>query len=162
MANIKYTEQDVINNIKNADSYRSLLNLLGVKAKGDNYNRLKIIISKLNLDCTHFTGQGWRKNKTFIHERTKPEEILVKNSIYTSGLHRSSNRIKTLLFTSNLKEKKCECCNLNIWLGNIIPLELHHIDGDNKNNCIENLQILCPNCHSLTNNFRGKKLKKGK
>ena len=37
---------------------------------------------------------------------------------------------------------------------NKIPLEIHHIDGDYENNKLENLQVLCPNCHSLTPNFK--------
>jgi len=59
-----------------------------------------------------------------------------------------------------LKEHKCESCNLSDWLGKPIPLELHHIDGDRKNNCIDNLQLLCLNYHGLTNNYSGKANKK--
>ncbi len=45
---------------------------------------------------------------------------------------------------------------MDTWLDSKIPLELHHKDGDKFNNCIENLEVLCPNCHSLTDNVRGK------
>jgi predicted HNH restriction endonuclease len=45
-------------------------------------------------------------------------------------------------------------------LGNPIPLELHHIDGDKTNNTLENFQLLCPNCHALTDSYRGKNVKK--
>ena len=48
---------------------------------------------------------------------------------------------------------------LKSWLGAKIPLELHHINGDNTDNRIENLQLLCPNCHALTDNYRGKNIK---
>ena len=54
-----------------------------------------------------------------------------------------------------MKEKKCECCGNTEWLGKPIPLELHHINGINSDNRIENLEILCPNCHSFTENYRG-------
>lgn len=53
------------------------------------------------------------------------------------------------------KENKCEICGITEWLGNPIVCQLHHIDGDNTNNTIENLQILCPNCHSQTDNYCG-------
>lgn len=57
-----------------------------------------------------------------------------------------------------MKEYKCEECGLTEWNNKKISLELHHIDGDRTNNIIENLQLLCPNCHSQTKNFRSKKL----
>jgi hypothetical protein len=56
----------------------------------------------------------------------------------------------------------CYICGLSDWLGDKISLETHHIDGNNKNNTIDNLQILCPNCHSQTNNYRGKNIKQKK
>lgn len=54
----------------------------------------------------------------------------------------------------------CELCNTSKWLDNPITLEVHHIDGNNKNNELQNLQILCPNCHSQTDNYRAKNIKK--
>lgn len=65
------------------------------------------------------------------------------------------------LFTvhSNSLFHKCESCNLEEWLGNKIPLELDHINGVNNDNRIENLRILCPNCHALTPTYRGKNIK---
>jgi hypothetical protein len=54
----------------------------------------------------------------------------------------------------------CEICNNSIWLDIPITLEVHHIDGDNKNNELKNLQILCPNCHSQTDNYKAKNIKK--
>ena len=54
------------------------------------------------------------------------------------------------------KEAKCENCLLTEWLECKVPLELHHIDGNKINNQLCNLQLLCPNCHTLTENYRGK------
>lgn len=51
---------------------------------------------------------------------------------------------------------KCLHCKISKWLGQAIILEIDHIDGNNKNNERENLQGLCPNCHSLTNTWRGR------
>lgn len=59
----------------------------------------------------------------------------------------------------NEQNELCFECGLNEWNGFKLTLELHHIDGNNKNNNKDNLQFLCPNCHSLTHNFRNKKRK---
>ena len=62
------------------------------------------------------------------------------------------------LLNANLKERICEHCENTLWLGNPIPLELHHINGVSSDNRLENLQLLCPNCHALTDNYRGKNI----
>ncbi len=65
----------------------------------------------------------------------------------------ASTSLKKKLFKYNIKERKCERCNNVNWEGDPMPLQLHHIDGNNQNNNLINLQILCPNCHALTPNF---------
>ena len=54
------------------------------------------------------------------------------------------------------RSHKCEVCKNTEWLGKIITLEIHHIDGNSKNNEFDNLQLLCPNCHSMTDNYKAK------
>ncbi len=70
------------------------------------------------------------------------------------------HKLKLKLIADKLKEKKCENCEGRNWLGKEIPLELHHINGNRFDNRIENLQIICPNCHALTDNYSGRKTKK--
>ena len=67
----------------------------------------------------------------------------------------TNHKLKLHLFNQGIKEKRCECCKLTHWLDTLIPLELHHLDGNNTNNELCNLQILCPNCHALTTYYRG-------
>ena len=55
-----------------------------------------------------------------------------------------------------LRGHQCENCGLTEWQNQPIPLEAHHIDGDKCNNMLENLLLLCPNCHSLTSNYGSK------
>ena len=67
-----------------------------------------------------------------------------------------SNKVRIRLLEEGYKEHKCENCGLTEWLGNPIPLELHHKDGNRNNNTIENFVLLCPNCHAFTDSYRGK------
>jgi len=67
-----------------------------------------------------------------------------------------SNKVRKKLLEEGYKEHKCECCGQTEWLGQPIPLELHHIDGNRHNNNLNNFQLLCPNCHAFTDSYRGK------
>lgn len=113
--------------------------------KGGNYAKIKFYIKKYNLDISHFTNEPWNKRKSVKIVQRPLEEILVENSE-----HLNQSSLKKRLFRAELKKDICEIC------GREGHNELHHINGDSTDNRIENLQILCPNCHSKTNNYRGK------
>jgi Zn finger protein HypA/HybF involved in hydrogenase expression len=65
-------------------------------------------------------------------------------------------RLKKRILKAGLIEYKCSCCGITEWNGKPIVLQLHHINGDNRDNRKENLTFLCPNCHSQTDSFCGK------
>lgn len=157
---LRYTKEQLEQVAKESFSYKSCLEKLNLVPKGGNYEILKSKIKTWEIDISHFEGQGWRKNKTFKTERKKLENILCKNSVYKSGSPYQSNKIKGFLFKNNLKEEKCEKCGIKDWFGISLVFECHHVDGDKYNNEIDNLKILCPNCHSTTDNFRGKNIKR--
>lgn len=58
----------------------------------------------------------------------------------------------------HLRGHQCENCGNTEWQGKLIPLEVHHMDGDRLNNVLENLQLLCPNCHAQTENYRNRNI----
>lgn len=138
--------------VKSSLSIAGVCRALGLKPCGGNYKTLHNVISKYEIDTSHFTGQGWNVGLKFKPNPSQPlEEILTENSNYQSF------KLKNRLFNEGYKEKVCECCGLTHWLGKEIPLELHHINGVITDNRLDNLMILCPNCHAQTTNYRGLK-----
>jgi len=67
-----------------------------------------------------------------------------------------SFRLKLLLLREKIKAPQCERCGGSEWMGELMPLELHHVNGNPFDNRLENLLILCPNCHAQTDNHAGK------
>lgn len=66
-----------------------------------------------------------------------------------TGKQISSAKLKAKLIQDGLKTEQCELCGITEWLGKKIPFELHHKNGNHFDNSLDNLQILCPNCHSI-------------
>lgn len=150
-----YTNEEFKKAVEESLSLADVMRKLGLKVGGANYATVNRKIKSLGLDTSHFTGQGWNVGNRY--RQIKPaqplKEILVKDSTYVS-----TSKLKIRLLKEGLKEYKCEMCGNTEWQGNPIPLELHHINGDHSDLRIENLQILCPNCHAFTDNYRGKVL----
>jgi hypothetical protein len=137
----KYSDDQVIKAAKEVKSIAGLLKKLGLKPVGGNYANIKRILQRLEIDTSHFTGQGWNK-----------DQQLKDWSQYSRARNCKSHLIKT-------RSHQCEICKSKEWMDHKIPLEVHHIDGDRTNNNYSNLQLLCPNCHAQTDNYRNKKRK---
>jgi hypothetical protein len=148
-----YTVEEFKKAVEESYSIAQALIKLGLAPKGGNYRVFKRFKQLHNIDTSHFTGQGHLKGKNHTYRTIPLSEILIENYQY------SSNALRKRLISEGLKEHKCECCGLSEWLNGPIPLELDHIDGDHCNNVIENLRILCPNCHAKTPTYRGKNKK---
>ena len=155
MSKYKYTDEQLIEAVKTSLSIAEVCRKLGIKAVGGNYATIHNKINKLHLDTTHFTGKAWNQGLKYkVVVPAKPlQEILKENTPY------QSYKLKLRLIKEGLKEEKCECCGNTEWLGQPIKLELHHINGNHNDNRLENLQLLCPNCHAYTDNYRGKNIK---
>jgi hypothetical protein len=134
-------------------SVRQVLERIGLVPAGGNYKTVHARIKQLALDTSHFTGAGWNvgvRYKAFGRKATL-EEILVENSAYAFA-----HGLRGRLLKEGIKRHQCERCGLTEWCGEPIPLELHHCNGINNAHRIANLRLLCPNCHALTDNYRGK------
>lgn len=136
---------------KESFSYRECLLKLGCNAAaGGHYQSIKNKINEYRIDISHFTHQSSNKGKTLGPKRPLTDYLSNKKNI-------QSYKLKERLIKEKIFDHKCMHCKKTKWMNNKIPLELHHIDGNNKNNQLSNLSLLCPNCHALTNNYRGKK-----
>ena len=141
------TNDEFISVINNSSCYTDVLKKCGYEAYGSSQYNMIIKERMLKL------GLSFKKeNENYYNNKSIPlNNILVKNSNY------NRTHLKERLIKSGIKEYKCECCGISEWQGKTIALELHHINGINNDNRLENLQILCPNCHSQTITFSSRK-----
>ena len=146
------SDQELKVAVKNSFSYRNVIILLGLVPAGGNYDQVRRRIENMSLSTVHFKGKGWNKDLKITTRLAQPlEEVLIVGSKIQSF------NLKNRLYLVGLKKPKCELCG---WaqktIDGRIPVELDHINGDKEDNRIENLRILCPNCHSLQATHRGK------
>lgn len=144
------TDEELCEAVPIARSLWDLSRLLGLSQGGDTQARLRKRVDDLGLDTSHFSS----------HDRAprvgRPlEEMLAKDS------GPWGSKLRDRLFKEGVKERRCEECGIVKWRGRPAPLEIDHVDGDNKNNLLSNLMVLCRNCHGLTSTHsRGTKRKR--
>jgi hypothetical protein len=142
------SDEDFAKYVKNNTTYTDVYKACGMSPGGSNDN-IKNRIEKLGLDKSHFTYC-----KLPVKTKKTIEEICVKNSTFHRG------QLKRRLFSELNWEKKCAECGIKDTYNNApLTLQLDHINGNNKDHRLQNLRILCPNCHSQTNTYGGKNVK---
>ena len=147
----KYNRNDLVEIVKQSKSIADVCRAIGIKPIGGNYKTIHNYIKLYELDDSHFTGAGWNVGERYtkVVEPKSLSDILVKDSSYQSA------KLRKRLIKEGYKESKCEQCKLTLWNECPIALELHHMNGNNRDNRLENLQILCCNCHAQTDHYRG-------
>jgi hypothetical protein len=102
-----------------------------------------------------FSRNAWwdaiRRGAIELRPRLEPLDTLLRR-----GKRRCRHHIKLRLLDAGLKEQRCERCGLRQWRDEPLALELHHVNGDGLDNRLENLKLLCPNCHSQTDTWGGR------
>lgn len=133
--------------IKSSFSYADVLRGMDLNTNNGNYQTLKRYISKYNLSIDHF------KYISNMGEMiAKPIDFYLQN-----GTTIGSNNLKKKILKLKLIEYQCAWCKItDTYDGRPIVLQLDHINGINTDNRLENLRLLCPNCHSQTDTFTSK------
>lgn len=154
MSRRSWTNRELQDAVKSTTSIRQTLRKLGLREAGGNYTQVRKYIDELNLDISHFRGKAWSRGLKGIGTPRIPlEKVLVRNSTFQSF------KLKKRLFKEGIKKPKCEICSwAKVSEDGRLPLELDHINGDRHDNRLENLRILCPNCHSLQPTHRGRNM----
>ena len=151
----QYTKEWLQELCQDSYSYAEVLNKAGRKQGGGAQQTLKNKIELWNIDISHFTGQRWHESPNQLPQEGKEkytlDEIFIKNSPVTQKV------LRGYVERHEIIKYECVSCGCDgHWLNGIISLEIDHIDGDNTNNEITNLRYLCPNCHALTETYRGR------
>lgn len=156
MSRYKFSDIDFTDAVKSSFSIRDSLLKLGFSACGAAYSVFHSRVKKLNIDISHFTGQGHLKGKT--HSWSKKLDII---KLLVSDSNRVLHvRDKQRLIEENYLINLCYKCGLkDTWQNELINLQIDHINGNRFDHRIENLRLLCPNCHSQTETFCGKNIK---
>lgn len=151
MEKFDWNEEKLRKAVEHSQNYQDVLRCLGIISNGNNNVTLKKKIELFGIDISHFTFAPKHRSK-----RKTLQEYLVK------GVRVCQHNLKKRLLSEGVKQNICEICGVSEWNGKPLNMELHHKDGDFLNNTLENLIMICPNCHSQTENYRRSEIKDAK
>lgn len=150
-----YSKEELQQLANTSDSYADMLRKMEMCPHGGNPRTLKRILSEYEIDISKLN-----ENRSDLQRRwasATHKKIMTRTEDILSGKAKfQTSKLLKRLVKEGYKENKCEICGVTEWQGKALTMNLHHIDGDRNNNSLDNLQVLCPNCHSQTHNFAGK------
>ena len=140
---MKNTEQEIKDAISNSVSMAQAADSLGLA-----FSTFKRYAVKYNVyDASNQAGKGTTKVKKKLSD------------VFSGKVHMVTSNLRVRLIREGFKTHECEECGISEWNGKTISLELDHVSGIRSDNSLENLKLLCPNCHSQTHTFRGRNIK---
>ncbi len=136
-----------------ADSYAQAARLLGLGEGTGAQRRVKRMAQAAGLDTSHMLGKASGRGVRPGGRAPEPlETVLVRGRrVHTANLRQR-------LLREGVLARVCAKCQRDEWQGQPIPLELDHINGERSDNRLENLRVLCPNCHAQTSTYRGRNI----
>jgi hypothetical protein len=151
----RWTREVLESTVAASTSVCEVLRRLGLDVVGGQHTHISRRIRALGIDTSHFTRHARTERMRINRRRRTAAEVLVEEQS-ANARRVPSERLKRALLELGIAES-CALCEIKSeWLGCPLPLEVDHIDGNWRNNRIENLRLLCPNCHSTTDTYRGR------
>ncbi len=153
----RWTDDELRTAVARSRSLAGVLRALGLVPAGGNYQHVQRRIRALALDVSHLSGRAWSRGVVL-----GPRPRVPLDQVLVAGRWTSTQALKQRLLRAGLKQPACEMCG---WAQRSadgrLPLELDHINGERDDNRLENLRVLCPNCHSLQPTHRGSNKRRG-
>lgn len=146
----KYSDEQIIEAVKTSISVMEVMRKIGMKMAGGSHAHLSKRIKSLELDTSHFKGQGHNKGNR-DPKRLSADVVLVEDRL--NGRKEGVEKLRRALHEIG-REHVCEVCGQEpFWNGKPLVLQIDHINGDPLDNRRENLRWICPQCHSQTETF---------
>ena len=151
---VKYTKELLEEAVRASSSMSGALRWMGARPDGGTHTHISRRIKRLGIDTSHFTGRDSQKGKP-PQNRLDWTEILVLKPVKSN--RQAPKRLRRALLESG-RQHKCEGCGMDpIWCGEALILHVDHIDGNPNDSRPENVRFLCPNCHSQTPTWAGRR-----
>lgn len=146
-----YGREELLAAVAGARSLAEILRRLGCASSTSGYRNLQERLRQEDIDAAALAGRAWRAGRQ-ERSRTSLEQLLVV------GRRVDGPHLKRRLLREGILDAACAACGIVDWCGRPAPLELDHINGDRRDNRLENLRLLCPNCHAQTPTYRGRNI----
>ncbi|MFD9205247.1 HNH endonuclease signature motif containing protein [Streptomyces sioyaensis] len=150
---VRWTKEALEKEVADSTNLCEVLRRLGLDPVGGHHTHISRRIRAFGIDTSHFTWTG--RPGSSARPRRPPKPILSQQDPSNSRRVRS-DRLKRALLAAGTPERCALCGTGPLWRGRPLPLEVDHIDGDWRDNRPQNLRLLCPNCHSATDSYRGR------